>query len=71
VEALQYERPKLTAVATGALDGNSFGELLDKAIARVERSKRPPPMIDITPVPVEPLPADELKAPFPRMRRRV
>ena len=70
IELLPYHAPKLTAVATAALDGNSFGELLDRAIARVERSKQPPPpkMIDVTPVPH---PASELKGPMARLRRRV
>ena len=62
---------RITAVATAALDGNSFGELLDRAIARQERAKQPPKMIEGKALPVGPLPADELKAPFPRMRRRV
>ena len=70
IEALPFETPKLTAVATTELNGNSFGELLDRAIARVERSKQPPPpkMIDVTPVPH---PASELKGPMVRLRRRV
>jgi hypothetical protein len=71
VEALQYERPKLTAVATADLNGNSFAELLDKAIERTARVKAPPRMIDVTPVPVEPHPASELKGPFARLRRRI
>jgi len=67
VEALQYERPKLTAVGSAVLDEQTFGDLLDKAIARVERAKRPPPkMIDVTPHP-----AGELKGPMARMKRRV
>jgi hypothetical protein len=41
--------------------------LLDKAIARVERAKRPPPkMIDVTPHP-----AEELKGPMAKMKRTV
>jgi len=61
------EEPKLTAVATAELDGKSFGELLDKAIERQERAKRPAPkMIDVTPHP-----ASELQGNFPRMKRRV
>jgi hypothetical protein len=66
VEALQYERPKLTAVATADLNGNSFAELLDKAIERSQRK-----MIDVTPKPVQPHPASELKGPFARPRRRI
>jgi hypothetical protein len=66
-EAIAYEKPKLTAVATAELDGNSFAELLDKAIERQERAKLPPP-IDVSPVPVQPMPASVLKKPFPRRR---
>jgi len=67
-EAVQYERPKLTAVATAALDGNSFGELLDRAIARVERSKQSPPIIEAKALPVPTVPASALKRPFARRR---
>jgi len=70
IELLPYYRPKLTAVATAALDGNSFGELLDRAIARQERAKQPPPLIEAQPFPV-PHPASELKGPMVRLRRRV
>ena len=70
IELLPYYRPKLTAVATAALDGNSFGELLDRAIARQERAKQPPPkMIEGNAVEVHP--ASELKGPMARLRRRV
>src|SRR5215472_15656491 len=58
IELLPYHRPKLTAVATAALDGRSFGELLDKAI---ERSQRPLKLIEAAPVPVHP--PEELKGP--------
>jgi hypothetical protein len=68
-EAIAYEKPKLNAVATAELDGNSFAELLDKAIERQERAKQPPKLIDVTPV--EPHPASELKGPFARLRRRI
>jgi len=70
IELLPYHAPKLTAVATAALDGNSFGELLDRAIARQERAKQPPPIIEAKAVPV-PHPASELKGPMARLRRRV
>src|SRR5215472_2219691 len=71
IEIFPYYRPKLTAVATAALDGNSFGELLDRAIARVERSKQPPPIIEAKALPTVPHPASELKGPMARLRRRV
>jgi hypothetical protein len=70
IEALPFETPKLTAVATAELNGNSFAELLDRAIDRSERSKRPPPMIDLKPVPTEQqLPAEVLKKPMSKLRR--
>ena len=71
IEALPFETPKLMAVGSSVMDGQSFGALLDKAIERIERSKRPPKMIDVTPVPVEPHPASELKGNFARLRRRI
>ena len=72
IELLPYHAPKLTAVATAALDGNSFGELLDRAIARQERAKQPPPIIEAKALPVPvPHPASELKGPMARLRRRV
>jgi hypothetical protein len=67
IEIYPYFRPKLTAVATTVMDGQSFGELLDKAIQRVERAKLPPP-IDLTPEPVEPLPTSVALKPFARRR---
>jgi hypothetical protein len=66
IELLPYHAPKLTAVATTAIEGHSFAELLDKAI---ERSQRPLKLIEARPV--QPLPASELTRPFPRMKRRV
>jgi len=55
-----------SAVATTVLDGRSFGELLDKAIERQQRARLLPKS-----QPVEQHPAEELKGPFARMRRRV
>jgi hypothetical protein len=68
IEALPFETPKLTAVATAELNGQSFGELLDKAIARSEGSKRPPPSLMIEAKPVEPLPTSIALKPFARRR---
>ena len=65
-ESIAYEKPKLTAVAHFQ---GSFYEALEQAIEK--RANRPPPSLMIEGKAVEPLPADELKAPFPRMRRRV
>ena len=64
VEALQYERPKLTAVAH--LEGSLY-EALEKAIEK--RANRPPPSLMIDAKPVEPQPAEVLKKPFSKLRR--
>jgi hypothetical protein len=66
IEALPFEAPKLTAVAH--FEG-SFAEALEQAIER--RGNRPPPSLLIEAKPVEPLPAEGMKKPFPRLRRRV
>ena len=64
IELLPYYRPKQ---AVAHFQG-SFAEALERAIER--RANRPPPLlIEARPVPVEP--AEVLKKPFPRMRRRV
>jgi hypothetical protein len=39
IEALPFEAPKLTAIATAELNGNTFAELLDRAIERSQRPK--------------------------------
>jgi len=65
-ESIAYEKPKLTAVAH--IEG-SFAEALEREIEK--RVGRPPPSLLIEAKPVEPLPASELKAPLPRMKRRV
>ena len=44
---------------------------LDKAIERQERAKRPPPMIDLKPVPVEPQPAASLEKTVLRIAPRL
>jgi hypothetical protein len=36
IESLPYETPKLTAVAVGYIDNNTFAERLDRAINRSE-----------------------------------
>jgi hypothetical protein len=64
IELLPYYKPKLTAVAHYQ---GSFAEALDRAIERNQR--REMKLIDTKPV--EPHPADELKGPFARLRRRV
>jgi|SRR6516225_516944 hypothetical protein len=66
IELLPYYKPKLTAVAH--FEG-SFAEALKRAIEK--RANRPPPSLLIEARPVETQPAEELKGPFPRMKRRV
>ena len=66
IEIYPYYKPKLTAVAH--FEG-SFAEALEQAIER--RGNRPPPSLLIEARPVETQPAEELKGPFPRMKRRV
>lgn len=68
-------RPELTAVATTVLDGQSFGELLDKAIARssaplnlMEAQPAEPEPTNKVSEPIEP-DASELKGPMSKLRR--
>jgi hypothetical protein len=64
IELLPYENPKLSATAIATMDGKSFAEALERAIAR---SQQPVPLLNGS---VEELPASELKRPFPRNYRR-
>jgi hypothetical protein len=66
IEAAPYEHAKLTAMAVGYINGDSFGAQLDRAI---ERSRRPMLLIEGKAELV--VPAEDLKRPFPRMRRRI
>src|SRR5215813_10227986 len=63
IESLPYETPKLSAAAIATMDGKSFAEALERAIAR---SQQPGPMLN---GPVEQLPATEFKKPMQRYRR--
>jgi hypothetical protein len=63
IEALPYETPKLSATAIATMDGQSFAEALERAIAR----SKSPHVINALPAPPE-LPAEELKRPFPNYR---
>src|SRR5215469_10732731 len=51
IESLPYENPKLSATAIATMDGKSFAEALDRAIAR---SNSPVPLLN---GPVEQIPA--------------
>jgi hypothetical protein len=64
---IEYEEPRLSAVAVGHMDGNSFAQALERCIAR---SKGPPPPAALLP-PTEQHPASELKDPFVRRRRNL
>jgi hypothetical protein len=64
---LEYEQPKLTAVALGHFDGTDFAAALDRCI---ERSKRPPPKAALLPAPDQ-HPASEVKGPFVLRRRNL
>ena len=62
IEAAPYRHPKLSAAAIGHFEGKTFAEALEKAI---ERSKQPVPLLN---GPVQELPAEDLKKPFPNYR---
>jgi hypothetical protein len=62
---IEYEEPKLSAVAVGHMDQSSFAAALERAI---ERSQQPPPPATLPP-PEQP--ADELKKPMARLRRNL
>jgi hypothetical protein len=47
VEALPYENPKLSAIASTILDGASFAALLERAIERSREAK----LVEAEPVP--------------------
>ena len=70
----QYTYPKIAAVATTALDNNSFSAMLDRAILRSQAARELPAPVTIEAeptkngVPVE-HPASELKKPMSRLRR--
>jgi hypothetical protein len=62
IEALPFEKPKLSATAIATMDGKTFAEALDRAI---ERSQNPPMLNSHKTIEHEELvPASELKKPF-------
>jgi hypothetical protein len=63
IECLQFEVPKVSAVAISHMDGSDFASALERAI---NRSQQPVPLLN---GPSEPLPASELKKPFSNLRR--
>ena len=62
---IEYEEPKLSAVAVGHMDGTSFAAALERCI---ERSKQPPPPAAL---PAPQHSADEVKGPFVVRRRNL
>src|SRR6516164_10883393 len=62
---IEYQEPRLSAVAVGHMDGTSFAQALERAI---ERSKQPPPPAAL---PAPQHPASELKGNFPVRRRNL
>jgi hypothetical protein len=65
---LEYEQPKLTAVAIGHMDQSSFAAQLERCI---ERSKAPyVPRPALLPAPIEHS-RDEVRGPFVRRRRNL
>jgi hypothetical protein len=62
---IEYQEPKLSAVAIGHMDGTSFAQALERAIMR---SKSPPPVAALAP---PQHPASELKDNFPVRRRNL
>jgi hypothetical protein len=65
IECLQFEVPKVSAVAVTHMDGSDFASALERAI---ERSKGP--VLLNSPKTIEQLPASEMKKPFPRPNYR-
>jgi hypothetical protein len=65
IECLQFEVPKVSAVAISHMDGNDFASALDRAISRSKG-----PLLLNGPPPPE-LPAEELKGPFPNYRNNL
>src|SRR6516225_8547576 len=62
---IEYQEPRLSAVAVGHMDGTSFAQALERAILR---SKSPPP---VAALPAPQHPASELKGNFPVRRRNL
>ena len=62
---IEYQEPRLSAVAVGRMDGTSFAQALERAIMR---SKSPPPPAAL---PAPQHPASELKGNFPVRRRNL
>jgi len=66
---IEYEEPKLSAVAVGHMDGTSFAAALERCLARSAAAYEPKPAL--LPAPPEQHPASELKKPFTMHRRNL
>src|SRR5262249_4820364 len=64
---IEYQKPRLSAVSVGHINGTSFAAALERCIAR---SKEPPPKPALLPPP-EQHPASELKGNFVMRRRNL
>jgi hypothetical protein len=67
IECLQFEVPKVSAVAISHMNGQDFASALERAI---QRSKQPLPLPSPKTIEHEPpVSAEDLKRPFSRYRR--
>jgi hypothetical protein len=64
---IEYEEPKLSAVAVGHMDHTSFAAALERCLARSAAAYEPKPALP----PPEQHPASELKGNFPVRRRNL
>jgi hypothetical protein len=64
---IEYEEPKLSAVAVGHFEGKDFASQLERALARSEAARNYVPRPALLPPPEHS--ADELKKPFVLRRR--
>ena len=67
---LEYEQPKLTAVAVGHMDQTSFAAALERCQARSEAARDYVPRAALA-APVEEHPASEVSKPFVMRRRNL
>ena len=64
---IEYEEPKLSAVAVGHMDQTSFAAALERCLARSAATYLPKPALP----PPEQHPASELRGNFPMRRRNL
>jgi hypothetical protein len=73
IECLQFEEPKVSAIAYGHFNGQSMAEALDRAIARSNSPhvmNKPPALAGPTTPTIIEHDAQELRGPFSRLERR-